>query len=84
MSRIENCGFHICPDGMSCCEKCDKKGNLYPTGQCVNQDEVDATCPLDDCRNETKRKNHLDFDLLKIGRRKKAQSNDGKPKPELL
>ena len=64
--------------------KCDKKGNLYPTGQCVNHDEGNATCPLDNCRNQTERKNHIEFDLLKIGRRKKAQRNDGKQKLELL
>ena len=46
----ENCGFHVCPVGMKCCLNCDIKGNLFPTGQCVDPFHIDFECPLTNCK----------------------------------
>lgn len=34
---------------MKCCMKCDRKGNVFPTGQCVDPYDIDSECPLSSC-----------------------------------
>ena len=73
VSRIQNCGFHICPDGMSCCKKCDTKGNVYPTGQCVDTDNIDSDCLIDHCENNTLIHPRLNIESIKTDGQEKTE-----------
>ena len=78
VSRIQNCGFHICPDGMSCCKKCDNKGNVYPTGQCVGTDDIDSDCLVDHCKNNTLIHPRLNSESIKTDEQEKVEDNECK------
>ena len=60
---------------MSCCKKCDTKGNVYPTGQCVGADDIDSDCPIDNCKNNTLVLPRLNSRSIKTDGQEKVEHN---------
>ena len=69
----ENCGFHDCPHGMMCCMNCDRKGNMYPTGQCVEAHDVFSGCPIIHCKNSIRDEQLVKYDSSKEFQQEKEE-----------
>ena len=70
----ENCGFHDCPHGMMCCMNCDRKGNMYPTGQCVEAHDVFSGCPIIHCKNSIQDEQLVKYDSSREFQQEKARN----------
>ena len=46
--------------------KCDTKGNVYPTGKCIDISDMDSGCPKNNCKTSIYDRSKVELDRVQF------------------